>query len=73
MVFGRQSIGTVPPATAQRLKQAGGIRETTPLCLHQRQASLLISLLGIQQREIGDLAKSKLATHDLKAASSGLL
>src|SRR5690242_11584180 len=46
----------VPPAAAQRLEQRGGVRITIGLCLYQRDARLLPSLLRVRQRELVDVA-----------------
>src|SRR5580692_2658557 len=46
-------LGSVPPSTAERLKQAGRIGKTIGLRLHQCQLGLLVSLFRDQHRDQG--------------------
>src|SRR5690242_20303664 len=51
-IFVLRQLGAMPPAAAKRLVQRRGIGETVGFRLHQSDPRLLITLLGVQEREI---------------------
>src|SRR5689334_12092327 len=64
---GGHEFGLVPPPSAKRLEQSGGVGEAVGLGLHLREARLLIGLVGVQHREIGGIAVLVLEAGEIEA------
>src|SRR5579859_2857518 len=65
-------FGPLPPAAAERLVEGGGVGEARRLRLHQRDARLLIALLGAEQGEVGGVAGLVLALREVERALGGV-
>ena len=66
-------IFTVPPTTAERLKQGNRIAIAGSANLNLRQQRLLIGTFGIKERKSVDLAQIQLTTGDIEAFHGGVL
>src|SRR6202034_2554634 len=68
----RGEIRAVPPATAERLKERGGVGKAIGLGLHQGTQRLLIGLLGVEQCEIAGVAGLPLPLREIEGDLGGI-